>query len=130
MPGDTMHRSMEDWLQLTPELLSGLPARALAGANRAPAPRSAPGGGEAVASISAGKVLAATAMRFEDVGCAQRPGCVEGAGAGRLLAYPEDIFPVALGTYNPIERGGNQRAALAEMTSYLQTRLAPGVGEG
>ncbi len=105
MLADTIQKSVLEWLQLTPELLSGLSGRPVARAEPLatppPAPQQAASHSRDVAPINLHSVLpGSTGMSFH-----------QPAAAGRGYASMED--------------GGSQRAALTEMTGYLTTRLVP-----
>ena len=125
MLGEIIQKSILDWLQLTPELLSGRGKRALAARSTAVEPPAvdAAGGTEPsdIAAITLDSVQPSTSpMGFFTPQSITADPLPEPWQRSMADAYcPDD------GHYASLESGGSQRAALAEMTGYLATRLAP-----
>ena len=108
MLAETKKKSALEWLQLTPELLSGLPARALA---RCATPATLPTGPAVLEQTSCVASI--------------NPATVSASPTG-LSFYP---YPATGRAYASLETGGTQQAARAEMTGYLATRLLPNPAE-
>ncbi len=123
MLGEIIQKSMLEWLQLSPELLSGLGRRAVAPKSPAVAasvPQPVAGSSD-IAPITFATVQPSTSpIGFFTPPATRGTGLPEPWQRSMADAYSPDEGP-----YSPLEAGGSQRAALAEMTGYLTTRLAP-----
>ena len=106
MFAEAIQKSILEWLQLTPELLSGLGR---------PVVRTQP----RVAAVAAPKLDVTTTSDVAPISLQSVLPTPTGMSFHHL---PDDGSSQR--TYVPMENGG-QRAALAEMTGYLTTRLAP-----
>jgi hypothetical protein len=123
MLGEMIQKSMLEWLQLTPDLLSGIGKRAAA-AKALPAPVSIPQPDVQpwdVAPITLAAVEPSTTrMGFFTPPSTNAAHLPEPWQRSMSEAYCPEV-----GAYSSLEAGGSQCAALAEITGYLTTRLAP-----
>ena len=123
MIGEMIQKSMLEWLQLTPELLSGRGKRAAAAEST---------GLEHPAELPAAESSAVAPITLAVVQPSTTPMGFFTPTPTNAAVLPQpwqrsmaDAYSPDDGCYSSLQSGGSQRAALNEMTGYLTTRLAP-----